>query len=457
MVFWKMDKAGRDRASRPAAPNMPRRMGALVFCLVLFLSVWAVPARARVYIDIDQPFAKKLPVAVPAFMPLSGEGAGEGGFAESLTQRMTGNLDRCGIFVVLDPRTFIEGNPRAGLSLKEQINFREWLTIGAELLIKGAYTAYGDELSLELRLFDAFEGRMMLGKRYTGSIQDARKMINLFTNEILYVLTGERGVFGSQIVFVGKSGGHKDLFVAEFGGDEPRQLTQSPGNSTLPVVSRDGGRVIYQTRAPREYQVRVADMSGGSQVVHGGKALLLSPAFMPGGGYLVSISGRYSTHIHRLDAQGKIQGQVTRFGTINISPSVSPEGSQMAYVSNQAGGPQVYISSITGEGSRRVTMYGRENTDPCWSPRGDRIVYVGNSRDIFTIKPDGTDVQQLTSDSGANTRPSWSPDGRMIVFASTRLGRPALFTMSANGEKQTPLLPDYEGVQSTPFWSPAKP
>jgi TolB protein len=129
----------------------------------------------------------------------------------------------------------------------------------------------------------------------------------------------------------------------------------------------------------------------------------------------------------------------------------------MAFVSDRAGSPQIYISDLGGRGLRRLTTNGKQNTDPCWSPRGDRIAFVRDSKDVFTISPDGGSEAQLTAGAGRNNRPTWSPDGRLIVFSSTRNGRHELFTMTANGERQRPLLPDLNMEQRTPFWSPARP
>lgn len=437
------------------------RFISVAVCLTLILVCLAGPAQARVYIDINQPFVKKIPVAIPDFRPLNAQSGGLTKISQGLAARLGDNLDLTGMFVILDKRTFIESDTQAGLEGNKEVNFKEWLTIGGELLVKGAFSLSGDELSLELRLFDIFEGRMLLGKRYTGRKKDARRMINRFTNDIIYILTGELGIFGTQIVFVGYSGGRKQLFLTELGGENAVRLTSGPTNSTWPVISPSGGEIVYSTRRSRGEILRLLKLGGGERTVSSGANLHLTPCFTPKGWILTAISGRHNTNIFLLDPNGGKPIPITKHWGINISPTVSPDGTQMAFVSNRAGGPQIYISPVNGGEARRLTIEGKENTDPQWSPRGDRIVYVGaskeGSRDIFTINPDGSDRQQLTSGAGRNTRPSWSPDGRMIVFASTRLGRPLLFTMTANGERQRPLKPDYRGAQLSPFWSPAKP
>jgi len=437
------------------------RAAAGLAAVIIFIFGMLLPAESRVYIDISQPFLKKIPVAVTDFVPIVPGAESPAELSQGLPGRLGRNLDVTGMFVVLDKRTFLEGDARAGMGEASKINFREWLAIGSELLVKGAFSLIGDELTLELRLFDVFEGRMMLGKRYVGHKDTARLMINRFTNEILYLLTGEPGIFGTQIAFVGMSGGHKEIFLTEFGGEEAVQLTNNRDDSTWPVFSPDGGKIAYLTRRNRSYELRMLKLGAGEQILYSGEALHLTPCFTPSGGLMAAVSGKYDTNIFLLDPQGGKPVPVTNSWGINISPTLSPDGSQMAFVSNRAGGAQIYVAPANGGPARRLTMEGKENTDPQWSPRGDRIVFVGLSEggefNIYTINPDGSDLQQLTQGAGHNTRPTWSPDGRMITFASTRNGRSQIFTMSANGERQTPLLPDYKGVQFSPCWSQAKP
>jgi len=421
--------------------------------------VCSPPASARVYIDINQPFAKKIPVAVPDFAPLAPGQVIPEEMSHDLALILSRNLDLTGLFILLDQRTFLETDRQAGLTNPE-INFRDWLMIGSELLIKGGVEINGQEMILELRLYDVFEERMLVGKRYKRTILDGHLMINRFINEILLTLTGERGVFGSMITFVGKKGDNKEIYLANFGAGDVLQVTHDNSINLSPVFSRLGDKIAYisyKTGRPELYIRNLTDNQ--DKQISTPEGLYLSPCFTPFRDILVAISKTNNSNIYLLDGLGREKAQLTREWGINVSPTISPDGTLFAFISDRAGAPQIYIAPIKGGGAQRVTFEGDYNTDPAWSPRGDRLAYVGHEDDhfnIYTIKPDGTDRQQLTSTASDDTKPTWSPDGRLIAFSSNRLGRSLIFTMTANGDKQQPLGLKFQGDQTTPNWSPVR-
>ncbi|MBW2622140.1 MAG: PD40 domain-containing protein [Deltaproteobacteria bacterium] len=436
-----------------------RRKILIIICLLAGLMILSATAQARVYIDINQPFARKIPIAIPDFVPLDREGPSPKEISRDLARTMAENLDLSGLFILLDKRIFLEGDKYAGI-LKTEIKFKDWLMIGSELLVKGAFELKGDELVLELRLFDVFEGRLLIGKRYASVVQDGVAMVNRFINDILLVLTGETGVYGSLIAFVGKKDGNKEIYFTRFGWKDIFEVTANRSINLSPVFSRKGDEVAYISYKSGRPQLYIRNLfENREEKVTNGKSLYLSPAFTSGGGLLAAISRQNQSNVYLLERNGVIKRQLTHRWGINISPTISPDGKQVAFVSDRAGSPQIYIIPFAGGESTRLTFEGDYNTDPQWSPRGDRIVFVGMAGDqfnIYTINPDGSDRQQLTSDEADDTNPTWSPDGRMIVFASTRLGPSKLFTMTANGERQRPLALNFQGEQTSPAWAPVR-
>ena len=82
-----------------------------------------------------------------------------------------------------------------------------------------------------------------------------------------------------------------------------------------------------------------------------------------------------------------------------MSPTWSPDGNKIAFVSNRTGSPQIYVLDLETGNERRLTFEGKYNTQPSWSPRGDKIAYscqVDGFQQVFVIDVDGRNPMQLT-------------------------------------------------------------
>ncbi|MDR1049959.1 MAG: hypothetical protein LBP95_02540 [Deltaproteobacteria bacterium] len=386
-------------------------------------------------------------LAIPAFQTIRADGRVNDA-AQALSARLGANLGMTGFFELLDPRSSLESDPRAGVEEGRPLDYAPWAQIGANFVIKGAYEVSGSQVTMEMRLFDVALGQTRLAKRYNGPLKEARRIVNRFTNEVLLSITGEPGVFGSQIIFVVGDGSNKGIMLTELGSDEAESLAGSKGGPATQPTLGPGNKTAWTHRNGKRWEL----VSGG-RVIHSG-ATVFTPAYMFDGTLAAALSGQVSTNIAVFE--GKSSRPISSGGGIEISPSFSPDG-RMAFVSDRGGGPAVYVSQPGSTSATRISPSGG-GTDPSWSPKGDKIAFVYRERDICVVNPDGTGLIQLTGGQGRNMHPSFSPDGRMIVFSSDRGGRSQLYVMSANGDRQQPLMPDFKGgSQSLPAWSPVMP
>ena len=150
--------------------------------------------------------------------------------------------------------------------------------------------------------------------------------------------------------------------------------------------------------------------------------------------YVNKTSGRYALQV--ADSDGYSPQTVVSSGEPIISPSWSPDGTRLAYVSFEKKKPIVYVQSlVTGQRTVLANFKGN-NSAPSWSPDGKRLAIVlthaANSQ-VYVINADGTGLQQLTHTSAIDTEPVWSPDGRYIYFTSDRGGSPQIYRMPASG------------------------
>jgi len=435
-----------------------KRALTLLICflpMVCLFMGWTVPALAqRVYIDITQPSFERIPIAIPDF---KFEASEQTQLAREMGEALASDLDYSGIFRPLDPRGFLE-DPQAMAMTAADIKFPDWKRLGADFLVRAGYQVHGSSMRLEARLFDVVGARMVLGKVYEGESRNWRSMVHRFADEILYALTGERGVFDTRIAFVQAQGSAKEIYVSDFDGGNPVQVTHDQSTNLSPAWSPDGNQIAYVSYKDGSPKLYVVNLTNGSQrLLCGYPGLNISPAWRPGGRELaVTLSKDGNPDIYLVSSSGEVLQRLAQGWGIDVSPDWSPDGRRLAFVSNESGSPQVYVMEVGSGQKRRITFNGSYNTSPSWSPKGDWIAYsgmAGGHHNIFMARPDGSDSRQLTHGEGDNEAPTWSSDGRMIAFSSNRQGSKAIWVLLINGTGVRRLT-RLGGGQELPDWSP---
>ncbi|MFK7862740.1 MAG: Tol-Pal system beta propeller repeat protein TolB [Pseudohongiellaceae bacterium] len=115
-----------------------------------------------------------------------------------------------------------------------------------------------------------------------------------------------------------------------------------------------------------------------------------------------------------------------------MSPSWSPNGQDIAYVSFETDLPRIYIQNIATGQRRQITNYPNINSSPVWSPDGTKLAMVlskDGSPDIYVQDLNNNQLLRITDHPSIDTEPSWTPDGRSIVFMSDRTGQPQIYQM----------------------------
>lgn len=150
--------------------------------------------------------------------------------------------------------------------------------------------------------------------------------------------------------------------------------------------------------------------------------------------YVVKQQGRFELKV--ADADGQNAQTVLASAEPILSPSWSPDGSRLAYVSFQLKKPVIYVQDLVGGRQIPVANFKGSNSAPTWSPDGRQLAVVlsreGGSQ-IFLINPDGSNVRRLTNSSAIDTEPNFSPDGQFIYFTSDRGGSAQIYRVPIGG------------------------
>lgn len=142
---------------------------------------------------------------------------------------------------------------------------------------------------------------------------------------------------------------------------------------------------------------------------------------------------------------------------IDYSPSFSPDGSRIAFTSEQTGNKDIFLINADGMGQTQITFDESDEESPAWSPDGTKLAVCSNrdgNEEIYVMNVDGSDPVNLTLHPADDCNPGWSPDGTRILFMSTRDGdwrneredNWELYVMDADGTNQTRLTdnPGYD-------------
>jgi Tol biopolymer transport system component len=166
--------------------------------------------------------------------------------------------------------------------------------------------------------------------------------------------------------------------------------------------------------------------------------------------------------IYIMNADGSNQTQlVNTSGDDNTSPSWSPDGSKIAFVSRRDGHEQIYVMNVDGSNrtllTNNVASHSYRESNPSWSPDGSKIavMYSSNYGDtgIYVMNADGSNPKLLTNSPLEGGYASWSPDGSKIAFHSFIDGSSRICVINSDGSNQTQLIHD-SIWHVLPSWSP---
>ncbi|MEX2365636.1 MAG: Tol-Pal system beta propeller repeat protein TolB, partial [Pseudohongiellaceae bacterium] len=171
------------------------------------------------------------------------------------------------------------------------------------------------------------------------------------------------------------------------------------------------------------YQLNMADVDGGrAQVLLQSQEPIMSPTWSPDGrsiAYVSFESSRPRIYIQELSSGAR--EQITDFPNLNSAPVWSPDGNRMAMVLSKDGNPEIYVMDLRTRNLTRVTNHFSIDTEPSWMPDGNSLVFAsergGNGRpQVYQVDLTTGWVERLTFEGSYNSRPRMLPDGNNVIL-----------------------------------------
>jgi TolB protein len=185
-------------------------------------------------------------------------------------------------------------------------------------------------------------------------------------------------------------------------------------------------RIAYVTKSGRQFALRVTDADGeGGQVALNSAEPIISPSWSPDGRELayVSFEKQKAVVYTQVIATGQ-RRELANFRGTNSAPAWAPDGQSLAVTLSREGGSQIFILNRQGDVQRRLTNSGAIDTEATFSPDGKQIYFVsdrGGSPQVYRMSITGGGAERVTFSGNYNISPSVSPDGRSLAYIS-RIG-----------------------------------
>ncbi|MDR0516831.1 MAG: hypothetical protein LBH25_07275 [Fibromonadaceae bacterium] len=410
---------------------------ALVFHIVLLLCAFLYAQQDTIKMDIAVSTEKTMPIGVVNFEVDKSDWSK----LEELPQKtLARDFHLSGRFSVVE---------------QEQYNLLGLSRAQAKHYVTGKLSMSGGQARLECKLHASASRDVVKGFAYTSSVEQVRASLHKCADNVVHQLWGVQGFASTQMAWVSKIDGKKQIVAGDYDGFRKKQITKHNSANFFPAWSPDNTKLYFTSL--RNGRTQIFEKTIGYE-----QDKLLFPqidqsfgaAVNPkDGSLLFSIVGQKGTDIWHGSPQTGKANRITYSTNVEVSPSWSPHGTSFLFSSDKGGQPQIYMSQRDGSDIHRISFIGKYNESAVWSPDGERIAYCsmdGGKLNIYTSAIDGSDVQKLTFE-GNNESPAWSPDGMSIAFSSNRSGSYQIYIMRRDGSGATRIT--NAGENTSPAWS----
>ena len=430
--------------------NRPLVLLAMIGLLLVCPRSWA-----ELVVEVTKGQDDAIPIAIVPFNSPT-----EAAASFDVAQLVSDDLVRSGRFKSMARRDMIE-TPHVGAS----IGFDDWRRLNNDYMVVGQLQSdSADHYNIVFELYNVLTRQRLLGYQISANKAGLRLASHQVADMVFQKILGIRGAFATRVAYVSVLGHLPNksyqLVVADADGMNPRVVMQSNEPLMSPSWSPDGQSLAYVSFEGRLPTVYVQELkSGERRRVSARAGVNQAPAWSPDGKKLaLTLSTRDGNlDIYTLDLASQALTRITDDPGIDTEPQWSNDGRSLYFTSDRAGGPQIYRVGIQpGDKPRRLTFQNAYNARPRLSPDESQLAFVTQEEGAYRIAimdlRGRGDVQVLTR-GHFDVSPSYAPNGAEIIYATRDRGRGVLALVSADGRVQERLVSS-EGEVQEPAWSP---